>query len=217
MRTAPRFFLALAGVSARVVAALWLGPASLSPADLWRGERSRTPSSGIFALAALADAHWLVGAALGLAGAALQGLLRNPLADAGVLGFPVSPRSARCSRLRSAFPFSRQCWRSCLRSARRADRRRLGRARATPATLALIGIGLSSAAGGLIALALNLAPNPGALSDLVNWTLGSVEGASWPDVWSAASCFARRLISAQAGGACRRLDLGEETARCARR
>ena len=29
---------------------------------------------------------WLVGAALGLSGAALQGLLRNPLADSGVLG-----------------------------------------------------------------------------------------------------------------------------------
>ncbi|MEQ1619601.1 MAG: iron chelate uptake ABC transporter family permease subunit, partial [Terricaulis sp.] len=36
-------------------------------------------------------------------------------------------------------------------------------------------------AGGLIALALNLAPNPGALADLVNWTLGSVEGRSLED------------------------------------
>ncbi|MEZ6023736.1 MAG: hypothetical protein R3C16_10080 [Hyphomonadaceae bacterium] len=40
--------------------------------------------------------------------------------------------------------------------------------RARPASLVLIGVGLSSFAGGLIALALNLAPNPGALADLVN-------------------------------------------------
>src|SRR4029079_12744231 len=58
----------------------------------------------------------------------------------------------------------------------------LGWSNRGPASLVLIGVGLSSAAGGLIALALNLAPNPGALSDLVNWTLGSVEGRSLDDV-----------------------------------
>jgi len=57
----------------------------------------------------------------------------------------------------------------------------LGAAARGPASLALIGVGLSSFAGGLIALALNLAPNPGALADLVNWTLGSVEGRSLQD------------------------------------
>jgi iron complex transport system permease protein len=54
----------------------------------------------------------------------------------------------------------------------------LGWAARGPASLALIGVGLSSFAGGMIALALNLAPNPGALADLVNWSLGSVEGRS---------------------------------------
>jgi len=82
-----------------------------------------------------------------------------------------------------------------------------------PASLALIGVGLSSFAGGLIALALNLAPNPGALADLVNWTLGSVEGRSLNDaaivgvalgVGGALIFFAARGLQA--------LGLGEEAA-----
>ena len=42
------------------------------------------------------------------------------------------------------------------------------------ASLILVGVGLSSLAGALMALILNFAPNPFSLSDLVNWTLGSV-------------------------------------------
>ena len=49
-------------------------------------------------------------------------------------------------------------------------------------TLLLIGIGLSSLAGALMSLALNLAPNPYSLSDLVNWMMGSVANRSWADL-----------------------------------
>src|SRR5690606_24647551 len=124
---------------------------------------------------------WIVGAALGLSGAALQGLLRNPLADSGVRGLSgfaalgavvafafgfalLAPVAALVFALVAAFAVTALGW-----SAR------------GPASLALIGVGLSSLAGGLIALALNLAPNPGALADLVNWTLGSVEARSLND------------------------------------
>jgi iron complex transport system permease protein len=79
--------------------------------------------------------------------------------------------------------------------------------------LVLIGVGLSSLAGGLIALALNLAPNPGALADLVNWTLGSVEGRSMRDVAIAGALLAlgAALIFAAARGL-QALTLGEEAA-----
>ena len=44
------------------------------------------------------------------------------------------------------------------------------------------GVGLSSLAGALMALILNFAPNPFSLSDLVNWTLGSVANRSLADL-----------------------------------
>jgi iron complex transport system permease protein len=125
---------------------------------------------------------WLVGAALGLSGAALQGLLRNPLADSGVLG--LSGFAALGAVIAFAFGFAAFAPVASLIFALLAASlvTALGWANRGPASLVLIGVGLSSAAGGLIALALNLAPNPGALADLVNWTLGSVEGRSLNDV-----------------------------------
>ena len=48
--------------------------------------------------------------------------------------------------------------------------------------LILVGVGLSSLAGALMALILNFAPNPFSLSDLVNWTLGSVANRSLADL-----------------------------------
>ena len=124
---------------------------------------------------------WFVGAALGLSGAALQGLLRNPLADSGVLG--LSGFAALGAVIAFAFGFAALAPLLALVFALLAAMlvTALGWAARGPASLALIGVGLSSFAGGLIALALNLAPNPGALADLVNWTLGSVEGRSLPD------------------------------------
>jgi iron complex transport system permease protein len=161
--------------AAALVASLWLGPVALtnpfgddplSRSIVWEIRFPRALTA------------WLVGAALGLAGAALQGLLRNPLADAGVLGLSgfaalgavialaagatlLAPLAAIAFALISAIVVAA-----------------LGAAARGPASLALIGVGLSSFAGGLIALTLNLAPNPGAIADLITWTLGSVEGRS---------------------------------------
>ena len=49
-------------------------------------------------------------------------------------------------------------------------------------TLILIGVGLSSFAGALMALLLNLAPNPFTLADMINWTLGTVANRSLQDI-----------------------------------
>jgi iron complex transport system permease protein len=89
----------------------------------------------------------------------------------------------------------------------------LGWAARGPASLALIGVGLSSFAGGMIALALNLAPNPGALADLVNWTLGSVEGRSLEHVAIVgALLLAGAILIAFAARGLQALTLGEEAA-----
>ena len=49
-------------------------------------------------------------------------------------------------------------------------------------TLILIGVGLSSFAGALMSLFMNLAPNPFSLSDMINWMLGSVANRSYDEI-----------------------------------
>ncbi len=211
MNAAVRTSFALAALSvAALVAALWLGPTPL--ADPFAGDTATRTIVWEIRLPRALTA-WLVGAALGLAGAALQGLLRNPLADSGVLG--LSGFAALGAVIAFAFGFAAFAPLSALALALLAAIvvTALGWAARGPASLALIGVGLSSFAGGMIALALNLAPNPGALADLVNWTLGSVEGRSLEDVMlvavflvvgAALILFAARGLQA--------LTLGEEAA-----
>lgn len=206
-----RASLALAAFSAiALIAALYLGPVQLAD-PFAQDEAARTIVWDIRLPRALTA--WLAGASLGLAGAALQGLLRNPLADSGVLG--LSGFAALGAVLAFAFGFASFAPVMAVAFALAAAMlvTTLGWASRGPASLVLIGVGLSSFAGGLIALALNLAPNPGALSDLVNWTLGSVEGRSLEHVALAASLLAigAALIFLAARGL-QALTLGEESA-----
>lgn len=209
-----RTFLLLSGAGiALFVLSLCLGPVSLSPGLLFSDDAlARAVFWEIRAPRAICA--FLVGAALALAGAALQGLLRNPLADAGVLG--LSGFSALGAVIAFALGLGGLAAMGALGFAFGAALlvTSLGFAARGPASLALIGVGLSSAAGGLIALTLNLAPNPGALADLVNWTLGSVEGRSWSDAGLVAICFAAgAAILAFAQRGLQALSLGEEAAR----
>lgn len=180
MTASLRTTFALAALSLAALAlGIWLGPVVIAD-PFAADDATRTIVWEIRAPRALTA--WLVGAALGLSGAALQGLLRNPLADSGVLG--LSGFAALGAVLAFAFGFSLFAPIAALAFALLAAAlvTTLGWASRGPASLVLIGVGLSSFAGGLIALALNLAPNPGALADLVNWTLGSVEGRSFEHV-----------------------------------
>lgn len=158
-----------------------------------------------------------VGAALGLSGAGLQGLLQNPLAGPGVLGvsafaslgaviaiyFGLAAAGSFAVPL-AAILFSGLAVALLLSAAGRG---------ASTVTLLLVGIGLSSLAGALTSLALNLAPNPYSLSDLINWMLGSVANRSWADVGMAAPAWALGAVAViMAGPSLRALSLGEETA-----
>jgi iron complex transport system permease protein len=125
-----------------------------------------------------------------MSGAALQGLLRNPLAEPGILG--VSASAALCATfvlyfgLAAAHPLVLPlaavagALAATLLVAAAALRTR------SVVTLILIGIGLSSFAGALMALLMNLAPNPFSLADMVNWTLGTVANRSLDDLAFAA-------------------------------
>lgn len=211
MNASVRLSLALAAFSAvALIAALYLGPVRLS--DIFAADDATRAIVWDIRFPRALTA-WLVGAALGLSGAALQGLLRNPLADSGVLG--LSGFAALGAVIAFAFGFAALAPAMAVAFALLAAMvvATLGWASRGPASLVLIGVGLSSFAGGLIALALNLAPNPGALADLVNWTLGSVEGRSMEHVILAGGLLiiGAALIFCAARGL-QALTLGEETA-----
>ncbi|MBB36142.1 MAG: ABC transporter permease [Hirschia sp.] len=131
-------------------------------------------------------AAWIAGAALGASGAALQGLLRNPLAEPGVLGVTA------CASLGAAFTihyglvavFAFALPLGALAGALAATALIAFAAMKNHSSVALIlaGIGLSSLATAVMALLMNLAPNPFTLSDMINWMLGSVANRSLADI-----------------------------------
>ena len=124
----------------------------------------------------------LVGGGLGLSGAVLQGGLRNPLADPGLLGI------SGCAVLGAVLAFY---WGAAQRFAPALPLAGLagaglggalllgfaGRAPSGP-SLILAGVALSALAAALLALALTLAPNPFALAEITVWLMGSLEDRS---------------------------------------
>ncbi len=162
-------------------------------------------------------AAFLVGLALGGSGAALQGLLRNPLAEPGVLGVSASASLGATFALYYGF-FGISAWLVPVAAVAGALLATLliaaAAIRASSAvTLILIGVGLSSFAGAAMSLLMNLAPNPFSLSDMINWMLGSVTNRGFPDIAFAAPFIVAGLMILLAG---RRglaaLTLGDEAA-----
>ena len=137
-----------------------------------------------------AIAAYIVGAALGISGAALQGLLRNPLAEPGVLGVSASASLMATFALyygiASITPWALPI--AAIIGALTATALITIAALRTQSvvTLILIGVGLSSFAGAAMSLLMNLAPNPFSLSDMINWMLGSVANRSFDEITLAA-------------------------------
>lgn len=159
----------------------------------------------------------LVGATLGLAGAALQGLLRNPLADPGVIGVSASAGLGAVlaiqyglAALSAFFVPAMAMFGACLCTVALVL---LARRDSSVLTLILIGVGLNALAGALTSLAINFSQNPFALSEMVLWLLGALTNRSLTDVLLA-------LPFMVIGGAClfaagpalRMLTLGEDVA-----
>ncbi len=213
--------IALAVLGALLVAAsLLTGPAAIAPgkaiAALFSDQGALTVIIRDIRLPR-ALAAWLAGACLGAAGAGLQGLLRNPLADPGVLG--VSAAAALGAVIALYFNLAALVFWAIPAAAilfalgATALLYSLGAGRVSTARLILIGVGLSSFCGALISLAMNLSPNPFALSDLVNWLFGTVANRSFRDLAVAAPFAGAGVIMiAAAIPGLAALTLGEETA-----
>ncbi|WP_298675495.1 iron ABC transporter permease [uncultured Sphingomonas sp.] len=159
----------------------------------------------------------LVGAALGLSGAVMQGYLRNPLADPGLFG--VSSGAALGAVLSLYFGFAAQLW--------LLPAFALAGAAGTTALLALIagrsgslilftlaGMILTSIAGSMTALAISLAPTPFVSSQIVTWLMGALTDRSWDDVRVALPLIVLgAAVLASTGRALDALTLGEQAAR----
>lgn len=120
----------------------------------------------------------LVGGGLGLAGAVLQGALRNPLADPGLLGLSGMAGLGAVVvfywGLAAAFPPALPL--AGLAGAALGSVMLLGAMGRTGSGTALIlaGVALSAFAAALLALALTLAPNPFALAEITFWLMGGL-------------------------------------------
>jgi iron complex transport system permease protein len=158
-----------------------------------------------------------VGFTLGLTGAAMQGLLRNPLADPGVVGVSggaafgavVAFYSGLSNVFALALPVGGVGGALVSGLALYAL---AGRGAGTM-TLILAGVTINALAGALTALALNLSPNPYSVYEIMFWLMGSLQDRSLPQVWLALPLMAIgwALIFARAR-ALDGLTLGEDTA-----
>ena len=128
----------------------------------------------------------LVGAGLGLAGAAMQGYLRNPLAEPGLIGVSGSAALGAVIALQTGIAAANTL---ALPAAALVGATlgvllliTLAGQRGASLTLILAGIALSALAGALTTLVLNLSPNPFATSEIVFWMMGSLADRSMTHV-----------------------------------
>jgi iron complex transport system permease protein len=125
----------------------------------------------------------LVGAALGLAGAVMQGVTRNPLADPGILG--VNTGASLFVVTGIAFfgmsTVTEYIWLALAGAAASAvfvyTVGSLGRGGATPLKLALAGAATTAALGSLISAI--VLPRVDALQVFRFWQIGGIGGATW--------------------------------------
>lgn len=156
-----------------------------------------------------------IGAGLGGAGAAMQGYLRNPLADPGLFG--IAPTAALGAVLSFALG---------VKSGYALPLFALSGAAGAMALLGLIagrtggialftlaGMMLASLAGALMSLAISLAATPFALTEIVTWLMGAVADRSWREVWLCVPLTVAGLaVLRLAGRALDALTLGEAAA-----
>jgi len=169
---------------------LLIGAVWLSPVELIHEVLEKQPQLGLLIVTELRLPRTilacLVGAALGLSGAALQGLTRNPLAEPGLLGVTagaalgavIAIYFGMATQYVIAAPFMGLIG-GLLASALTFALGSGGGAIA----LVLAGAAVSSLAAACISVALNLAPNPYAAYEIMTWLMGSLADRSWTHVW----------------------------------
>ncbi|WP_298195944.1 iron ABC transporter permease [Novosphingobium sp.] len=127
-----------------------------------------------------------LGAGLGAAGAAMQGYLRNPLADPGLFG--IAPAAALGAVLSFWLGLATQAWALPLFALVGAGGAMAllgliaGRSDGGVALFTLAGMMIASLAGALMSLVISLAPNAFAQSEIVTWLMGALTDRGWAEV-----------------------------------
>jgi iron complex transport system permease protein len=188
----------LAAMLVALVAALFMGALLVGPAGMAPGESLRALVAGGDAPLAMvmqeirlprAILALLIGAGLGLAGAAMQGYLRNPLADPGLIGVSASAAFGAVLAIQTgvatmaAFALPAAALAGALAGVILVLT--LAGARGSSLTLILAGIAISALAGALTSLVLNLSPNPFAANEIVFWMMGSLADRSMTHIYIA--------------------------------
>ena len=213
--------LSLAGLAAVLFAAsLAIGPAGVGPG---RALAALLSEDGLLTLVMReirlprAILAVMVGASLGLAGAAMQGYLRNPLAEPGLIGVSGSAALGAViaihTGLAATFALGLPILALVGAAIGVALILLLAGPRGSSLTLILAGIAISALAGALTSLALNLSPNPFAVSEIVFWMMGSLQDRSMTHVWIALPFMAAGwALLLSVGRSLDALTLGEDAA-----
>jgi len=215
----PMNLLAVVALLAAAAGSLFLGRVNISPHEILDGLFSSDVNLARLVVVELRLPRTvlaiLVGAALGLSGAVLQGLLRNPLAEPGLLG--VSSGAALGAvvsiyfSLSAAFALATPLL--ALGGALGAGLLTFALGRGGTLSLILAGSAVSGLMAAFLAMALNFAPNPYAGFEMSIWMLGSLSQKSWDHVLLAGPFILAGLgILAVQGRAIDALALGEQQA-----
>lgn len=181
-----------AAVVLMALLSLAVGQVPLSLADVWQGVFGGDEISS--ATVIIREIRLprtllaiLVGAALGLSGAAMQGFLRNPLAEPGLLGVSGGAALGAVLAIYTGLTMSGLLFLPLLAMAGAILAVLLAYALAgrtgNSHTLILAGIAVSSLFGAAVAVALNLAPNPFAAMEVIFWLMGSLADRTMEQVW----------------------------------
>lgn len=207
--------------AALTIGSLGVGPVKLAPLTVVKALFGQGSDTHLIIVREIrlprAILAFAIGSILGLSGAALQGLLRNPLASPSLFGAPQSAAfgavlmiTLGVADVRSyALPVAAivAAFVSVFALLAIAGRR------AGLLLLILAGLALQSLAGALTSLAMNLSPNPFAALEIAFWLLGSLEDRSFQHVMLALPFIAAgAIVLLSQRNAFRVLSLGEEAA-----
>jgi iron complex transport system permease protein len=207
-------------IVALLAALLLIGDVALSP-QMWTDAFTHPDSIGGQILWGIRLPRNLtaagVGAMLGMSGALMQGLLRNPLAEPGLLGVSSGAGLGAAVAIVAGLglmPFAVEF--SAMLGAAAVGIFLLVFVKRFPQrqSLILLGVGLSALCGALMGLVFNLAPSPVTTSEILGWTMGAVANRTWSDAGIClAGLVAAGVLTWRLGRGLRFLTLGDETAR----
>ncbi|BCA58905.1 FecCD family ABC transporter permease [Sphingomonas sp. HMP6] len=158
-----------------------------------------------------------IGAVLGLSGAVLQGYLRNPLADPGVVGVSSSAALGAVTAIVLGIASNPLVVFVCAMAAAGGSMALLAALtwrQASAVQFILAGTVLASLSGALTAFVISIAPNPYAVAEVIDWLMGALTDRGMDDVLVALPfLLLGAVVLAATGPSLDALSLGEDTAR----